>query len=341
MQSREIVERTLDYRGPERVAAMLIPPFWQDILSCGMEQPGDGPWHDAGPEREERIDEWGNTWARLDRSSKGEVVRGALQSYDALDTLALPDLADAERFRRMTGVFAADTQDRYRVGYLPGFPFSLARKLRRLDRFLEDLVLERERVGVLLERLTALLEACLPRLRETGADGVMFAEDWGTQSGLMIHPQMWREVFAPGFERLCGAAHAAGLRVFMHSCGRITDIIPDLVAVGVDVLQFSQPRVHGLEALSRFHGQVTFWCSVDVQATLPTRDAARIANEARELLRLLGGPDGGLIAGCSPSDTVLGLEPCWQELACQTFTRYGHYRGSLPAIGLHTEDNLC
>jgi len=325
MDSREIVSRTLEYCGPERVAAALVPPYWQDILCCGTDSPREGVWCRVGGERQERIDEWGNTWARLDTVSKGEVVRGAIESWGDLDRLALPDLAAPERYARMRAVFGSDPCRRYHVGQLPGFPFSIARKLRRLDNFLLDLVLERERSQVLLDRITGLLESALPRYAEAGAHAVMFAEDWGTQTGMMIHPRMWRELFAPGFMRLCSAAHALHLKVFMHSCGRMTDIIPDLIDAGVDVLQFSQPRLHGLDSLYRFHGRMTFWCSVDVQVTLPRRDPEAIAAEARELLTTLGGPEGGFIAGYCTSDQALGIEPLWQEVACQTFARYGDY----------------
>ena len=96
------------------------------------------------------------------------------------------------------------------------------------------------------------------RYAEAGVDGIMFCEDWGTQIGLMIHPRTWRKVFKPGFARLCQTAHDRQLHVLMHSCGKITDIIPDLVEVGINALQFDQPTLHGVDTLAEFHGQMTF-----------------------------------------------------------------------------------
>jgi hypothetical protein len=51
---------------------------------------------------------------------------------------------------------------------------------------------------------------------KAGADAVFFCEDWGTQERLLVSPGMWREIFAPLYERLCAAAKEAGLYVLMH-----------------------------------------------------------------------------------------------------------------------------
>jgi len=282
-------------------------------------------WRPVGEDREEYVDEWGNTWARLGGRTQGEVVRGVLEDWADLDALQLPDLVNPARYTRAAQICADPANDKYRLGGMPGFPFNIARKMRRLDNFLMDLLLEPERVAELLRRLEDLLAEMIVRYAEIGVDGVFFCEDWGTQKGLMIHPRTWREVFKPGFARLCQVAHERGLTVFMHSCGKITDIIPDLIEVGIDVLQFDQPRVHGLDTLAQFHGQVTFWCPVDIQRTLQTRDEAAIEADAREMIEKLGGPEGGFIAGYYGDNEGIGLDPYWQDVACRAFMRYGDY----------------
>jgi uroporphyrinogen decarboxylase len=133
-------------------------------------------------------------------------------------------------------------------------------------------------------------------------------------------------VFKPGFERLCGVAHERGLKVFMHSCGKTTVIIPDLIEAGVDLLQFDQPQLHGLDNLAQYHGEITFWCPVDIQKTLQTRDAAAIEADARAMIERLGGSQGGFVAGYYSGNDAIGLDPKWQDVACRAFTRYGDYR---------------
>ncbi|MBC7237381.1 MAG: hypothetical protein H5T69_16190 [Chloroflexi bacterium] len=326
MDSREIVLRTIEHAGPARVAASFPDPYWNDLVHVHYELPGFcRDWQEVRPGRQEYVDEWGNTWARVDRTSKGEVARGVLASWNDLDTLRLPDLANPVHFKGVRAVCADPAERRFRVGGLPGFPFNIARKMRRLDQFLMDILLEPAQVSTLLKRIEDLLAQVIVQYAKAGVDGVMFPEDWGTQLGLMIKPDTWRQVFKPGFVRLCAVAHDYGLKVIMHSCGKITAIIPDLIEAGIDVLQFDQPQLHGIDNLAQFHSQMTFWCPVDIQTTLQTKEETRIIAEARELIEKLGGPEGGFIAGYYGDNASIGLEPHWQDVACRAFMRYGDY----------------
>ena len=235
-------------------------------------------------------------------------------------------MANPANYTSVRRVFNDPQNDRFRIGGLPGFPFNLARKMRRLDQFLMDLLLEQDKVKVLLKRIEDLVAEAIVQYAAAGADGVMFPEDWGTQKGLMIRPELWRQVFKPGFERLCAVAHEHGVKVFMHSCGKTTVIIPDLIEAGVDLLQFDQPQLHGLDNLAKYHGEITYWCPVDIQKTLQTLDAEAIEADARAMIKKLGGPKGGFIAGYYSGNEAIGLDPKWQDVACRAFTKYGDYR---------------
>lgn len=327
MHSREIVLRTLEYRGPERLAATFPHPYWNDICYTTYVLEGyERVWREVSPGRQECVDEWGNIWARLDATSKGEVVRGVLEDWADLDNLRLPDLANPANFQLVREVCSDPANERFRVGGLPGFPFNIARYMRRLEEFLADILLSPDKVAALLGRIEDLLAEVIVQYARAGVDAVFFCEDWGTQNSLMIHPRTWREIFKPGFAHLCRVAHEQGLKVFMHSCGKITDIIPDLIEVGIDVLQFDQPRLHGIDILAQFHGRITFWCPVDIQVTLQTRNEALIEAEAKELVEKLGGPEGGFIAGYYSDNASIGLDPYWQDVACRAFMKYGNYR---------------
>jgi len=326
MNSREVVLRTLEYTGPERVATSFPAPYESDFVHTQYVLGGSGrTWHRAGNGRQEYVDEWGNTWGRVDESSKGEVVRGALEHWGDLDGLRLPDLANPTIYAQVRGVCDDPDNDRFRVGDLPGFPFNIARKMRRLESFLMDILLWPDRVKALLLRIEDLLADVIVEYARAGVDAVMFPEDWGTQKGLMIRPETWRKIFKPGFLRLCRLARDQGIKVFMHSCGKMTDIIPDLIEAGIDLLQFDQPRLHGIDVLAQFHGRITFWCPVDIQKTLQTHDEGAIEQEAREMIEKLGGPEGGFVAGYYADNPSIGLDPRWQEVACRAFLRYGDY----------------
>lgn len=326
MDSREIVLRTLEHRSPKRIAASFPHPHWNDFCHVNYAQAGfSRDWQDVGKGRQEYTDEWGNTWVRADTTSKGEVTKGVLQDWGDLDRLRLPDVANPMNFVGVREVCRDPSNTRFRIGGLPGFPFNIARKMRRLDAFLMDLLLERSRVDQLLRRIEDLLADVIVQYAHAGVDGVMFPEDWGTQLSLMIRPVHWRKTFKPGFVRLCDVAHTHGVKVVMHSCGKITSIIPDLIEAGIDMLQFDQPRLHGINVLGQFHGQIAFWCPVDIQKTLQSQDEEAIRDDARQMIATMGGPTGGFVAGYYGDNASIGLDPRWQDLACRAFMEYGRF----------------
>jgi hypothetical protein len=309
------------------------PPYWHDFFHASVAYPRrpENQWHKVDDTRWERTDEWGNLWARIEEFSKGEVSRGVLQDLEEVETLPLPDLGNPAYYDEVRKAYETEADDKYRLGSLPGFAFNIARKMRRLDQYMMDLALYPAKMQTLHRRINDVLEWMIQQYARAGADAVMFGEDWGTQTNLMISPKMWREIFKPGFVRLCDAAHEEGLKVFMHSCGKITVIIPDLIEAGIDVLQFDQPRVHGISTLAQWADQVTFWCPVDIQTTLQTGDPLAIEADAKRMIEELGADGGGFIAGYYGGNEAIGVDPAVQEIACKAFVKYGWYKETAKA----------
>jgi len=322
MTSREIVRRTLDYSGPERVARSFGDSDFQ-WANCDVKTRASD-WQEIGGGRWERIDEWGNLWARLDSTSKGEVVRGVLDNLGSMESYEFPDYSRMADYAPVSARRAA-APDTWLIGGMPGFAFNIARKMRKLDQYLMDLVLEADRVHALHDRIDHMLETMIRNYAAAGVDSIMFPEDWGTQNQTLISPAMWREEFFPRFANLCGIAHTLGIEVFMHSCGKIEAILPGLMEAGVDVLQFDQPNLHGIDTLAAHQerGQITFWCPVDIQKTLQQRDEGIIRAKAGEMLTKLWRGRGGFIAGYYGDNDSIGLDPKWQGYACDEFMRTG------------------
>lgn len=322
MTGREIIRRAITFGGPERIGMTFYGPRLNDCIGAG---PSPNPeftqkrWREG--EQEFWTDEWGCVWSRLDGLSKGEVWEGPLKTWDDLDTYQPPKFGP-ERFQQAREIFAADTEH-FRLGSIPGFPFNIMRKLRKMDQFLADVLLEPDRVMELQERILTLLEGMIDQLMDAGADGIVFAEDWGCQDRLLINPESWRKIFAGGFERLCARIHERGGLVLMHSCGYIDAIIDDLIAVGIDCLQFDQQENYGVDHLSeRYGGRVCFWCPVDIQKVLPTGDKKLIEAHARKLVEKLGCFDGGFIGksyGNAHSLATINVKEEWSDWSYHAF----------------------
>lgn len=325
MTSREIMQRTLAYEHPKRVARSFGDSDFC-FAECSV-QTHATDWKKTGNDDWERTDEWGNLWRRIDPTSKGEVVRGVLQDLSDLETVDLPDYSRPEDYACVS-VLRAEHPDKWLMGWVPGFAFNIARKMRRLDQYLMDLLLEPELMHGLHDRIDAMVEDMIRNYAAAGVDAVMFLEDWGTQNGTLIHPDLWRQEFFPRFGKLCGIAHELGIKVFMHSCGKIGAIVPGLIEAGIDVLQFDQPDLHGIDELAAYqkNSRITFWCPVDVQKILPQQNEELIREKAREMLARLWRGRGGFIAGFYPDAASLGLNPQWQQFACDEFLRIGKKR---------------
>ena len=167
----------------------------------------------------------------------------------------------------------------------------------------------------LIERLARLVEACLDIALEVPADAVSFGDDFGDQNGVTIGPGRWRRFFKARYARIFGKAHAAGRFVLLHSCGSVADILPDLIDVGVDVLDPFQPEPRGMnpyELKRRYGGRITFRGGVGSQTTIPFGTPEAIRAEVRRLCREVG-RGGGFIG--APAKAVRDETPLANAVA--------------------------
>ncbi|MDD3927809.1 MAG: uroporphyrinogen decarboxylase family protein, partial [bacterium] len=314
--------------GPPRIPfAMGGKEFPSDIRVVQHASPPGSfevPWQEFNGYWE-CVDQWGNVWRRLEGFTKGEVYKGVIQDgWDLLDTYEFPRMDEPRIYEAMQGECQAFKAQGYYVLGMTGWPFGVARYMRGMENFLADTVIEKNMVMLLLEKVAAVLEREIICMADNGVDGILTGEDWGTQDRLLVSPACWREMFKPHFIRLCNVAHERGLTVWFHSCGYIRDVLEDWVEAGIDVCQFDQPELHGIDYLSEnFRGRMNFWCPVDVQRTLQTRDAGKIEAAARNYVEKLGCYGGGFIAGYYRGNEALGLEARWQEVAGRAFMKYG------------------
>jgi hypothetical protein len=328
--SRDLIRRVLAHDHPARIG-LTFSAFRGEARVC--DTVGAGPSADPAFQEKRWVDdeggecwndEWGCTWRRIPgKTLGGESIDAPLRTWADLDTYRLPSLDDPARYEAAARVFEQHP-DHYRLGSISACSFNAARYLRRMETYLLDCAAQPEQVMQLNRLVSDLVLREVDRYAEIGADGVFFCEDWGTQDRLLVSPAMWRAMFRPDFGRLLTHAHARGLTVWMHSCGCIADIVPDLVDLGMDVLQFDQPDLHGIDHLAEFHDRVTFWCPVDIQKTLQSGRETTIRAKAREMVDRLG-RGGGLIAKDYPDDFSLGTDPLWQHWAYEEFLTVGTF----------------
>ena len=174
--------------------------------------------------------------------------------------------------------------------------------LCRFDQFLIDLAENRRKAEALLDRLVEMHLANLEKVLDA-VEGyvqlIQMGDDLGTQLATVISPRLYREVFKPRqkviFERV---RRRKGIHLFLHSCGSVADIVPDLIEVGVEVLNPVQTSARGMDParLKREFGRdLTFWGGgCDTQHVLPEGTPEEVARHVRERLDILA-PGGGFV----------------------------------------------
>lgn len=217
-------------------------------------------------------------WALPDTPASRPTVIGS-NSYDKL-----AERVKAER----------DKSDKYFLARLYGSHFEKAYFARGFGNFLldiaGDLPFAQHLCREIIDRNMAMLEHVVhcPQI-----DGILLGSDWGSQRGELIRPEVWDDLIRPGEQREYDLVHAWGKHVWVHSCGKIDQLIPRLVEMGVDVLNPVQPECMDVAALKREHGsRLAFWGGINTQQLLPfgTPDEVRAAaRQTRDLLAAGGG----------------------------------------------------
>jgi uroporphyrinogen decarboxylase len=174
--------------------------------------------------------------------------------------------------------------------------------LRRMDNFLMDLVAEPEEVERLLD---ALMEKHLATLARACAavgdvaDIIRFGDDLGTNGGPFMSPATYRRLFKPRHAQLCTYVHRhTRLKTFLHSCGSIRLLLPDLIEAGFDVINPVQTTCRGMEPeqlKADFGRDICFWGGgCDTKTVLPHGTTQEVKDDVKRRLEIFA-PGGGFV----------------------------------------------
>lgn len=174
--------------------------------------------------------------------------------------------------------------------------------LRRMDNFLVDLCLEPENVEKLLD---ALMERHLATLEKVCAavgdccDILRFGDDLGMDGGPFMSPDTYRQLFKPRHTQLCAYVHKhSRMKTFLHSCGSIRDLMPDLIEAGYDVINPVQTACRGMDpaGLKKDFGKdICFWGGgCDTRQILNRATPAQVREHVLRQMEILS-PGGGFV----------------------------------------------
>ena len=253
-------------------------------------------------------------------------LRNATRVEEAVD-YPLPDPTDPARYAHLgPATRALQARDLAVQGELYVTIFETAWAIRGFEEMLADLVLRPDFAEILFERLAELRVIQARQMAEAGVDVLRLGDDVASQKGMLISPALWRRWFKPRMARIIDAARAVkpDIHIFYHSDGDCRAILPDLIEIGVTVLNPVQPECMDPAALKReFGDRLAFWGTVGTQSTMPHGTPEEVRAVVRERIETVGRGGGLLI---SPTHTLEPDVP-WENLIAfiEAVDEYGRY----------------
>lgn len=177
--------------------------------------------------------------------------------------------------------------------------FEKAWRIRGLEELMTDLVINPALVECLFDQIARRTGYLATLYAQAGVDIIQFGDDIGSQQGMMISPQHWRTYLKPRMAKIITDVKLAnpGLLVFYHSDGNIEPVIPDLIGIGVDILNPLQPECMDIAKLKRMYGErLSFWGGIGVQTTMPFSTPGEVRAAVKQLVEAAGKGGGLLIA---------------------------------------------
>jgi uroporphyrinogen decarboxylase len=312
MNSRERVRKAVGFDHPDR------PPISHGILPAAQIKYGqaleeilaevheDFGWsYLPDLEREDfpalyrgglNRDEFGTLWSVHDEGICGIPVEWPLAEWSNYASFRWPEFsAGPPKGRLYSGHMSGRSDNWYARGAWITF-FEQMQQLRGMENLLMDLAVESREVYRLRDELLQFNLRWIDRWLAFEYDGLHFADDWGAQSRLLIPPELWRRFFKPVYKAMFDRVNGAGVDVHFHSDGYIIEILPDLLDLGVKVLN-CQASVIGYDTLKRsYAGKVCFRTDLDRQKVMPFGPPREVREHVRQVFDHLGTPRGGIIA---------------------------------------------
>jgi uroporphyrinogen decarboxylase len=224
------------------------------------------------------------------------TAHNPLQDIESLAQFAWPDPTEEGLLAEAAAALAADQGQHFITCNFGFCLFERAWALRGFQQFLLDMALNPAFAEELLDRITAIQLTLIRRFIDLGVDAGYFGDDYGSQKNLLFSPQTWRSLIKPRLAQMFTPFLEAGLPILMHSDGVISEILPDLVEIGLTTLNPVQPEVLDHTWLRQTFGMnLSYYGGISTQTVLPNGSPEEVAQAVMDCRRLLAPDHTGLV----------------------------------------------
>lgn len=268
------------------------------------------------------VDAWGVTWHNAQEGIAGIPKVYPLANWKALDTLKVPGV-DVDEWGSPVDWRAIERgiAESGHQGYVKAGGIRLWERmwfLRGMESLMMDVATGRPEVQELLDVVVEHNMTVVDKWLSLDVDGIGFGDDWGTQERLLINPRHWRRYFKPAYAKLFERVKRAGKHTWLHSDGYILPIIPDLIEIGLDVIN-PQLNCNGADNVGRLcRAQICVDADLDRQYVIPFGTPAEVREHVRQSIKTIASDDGGMLIiahayPLAPLENVAALYEAFNE----------------------------
>ncbi len=326
MSSQEIVRRAIEFDNPPRIPYYFL--FNPNAADIGIIGPLSESSDNRGGRKKGEIyeDNWG-----VRREVTGRFwdhpIDYPLKDLSKFDNYKFPNAIKGIKTIKPL-VRLGNMAKKYMVGWNPIYMYETMRSLMGFEELMMAPYLQPDGLHRLLEKLTEMTIQAVEAYHQIGGiHGFLTAEDWGLQSSMQMKIDTFREFYKPYYQRIINACHERSIHFIWHNCGYISDMLPDMIEMGVDVVQFDQPRLMGHQKLiEALGGKICMWNCVDIQwASKEEVTNDEIRREVAEMVEAYQIPrfNGGFIAKHYPQPWDIQLPVERQKLIFESFMDNG------------------
>lgn len=250
-----------------------------------------------------------------------------LSTPEDIEEYPFPDMLAEYRYEHLPQeVEELKDRDLAVMGELYCTIFEVSWGMRGMENLLMDFIDNKPFAEALLDKVTEIRCGQARIFAQAGIDILRLGDDVGTQRGLLMSPATWREWLKPRLKKVIDSAREVNpdLHIFYHSDGNCEAVIPELIEVGVDVLNPIQPECMDPAKIKREYGdKLAFWGTIGTQTTMPFGTVEDVKNEVKERFETIGKGGGLLLA---PTH-ILEPEVPWENVlafmeAIEEYCRY-------------------
>jgi len=281
---------------------------------------------------DQELDMWGvgRKMISYGAGSYSEIVHyplGDMETLQEIQNYAYPRVRDMSVDRRVGEISHLCKTSDQAIVLANANLFETSWYMRGFEQAFEDMLLQPDLIHFIMDKVTTfftdyfyeILKQCRGEI-----DLVFTADDIGHQDGLLLSLDMWEEFIKPYHVRINEMIHNMGTRVIYHTDGAVSEAVPGLMDMGIDVLQalqFSAANMDPQDLKEKYGEHLCFEGGMCVQKVLPFGSVADVREECRKLISILG-KNGGYL--CGPSHFIQAGTPA-ENIAAYFDEAMGYY----------------